>query len=78
MNRAFARVGLRLHVGPSAFGNALGSSLVAGRNNDSNESRLKAIGDDIKNGQRFADASLDQSSRLFNPDSDGDIRSDWG
>ncbi|NHZ93952.1 hypothetical protein F2P45_33905 [Massilia sp. CCM 8733] len=27
MNRAFARVGLRLHVGPSAFGNALGSSL---------------------------------------------------
>ncbi|WP_166882672.1 hypothetical protein, partial [Massilia mucilaginosa] len=42
------------------------------------ESRLKAIGDDIKNGQRFADASLDQSSRLFNPDSDGDIRSDWG
>ncbi|NHZ93929.1 hypothetical protein F2P45_33780 [Massilia sp. CCM 8733] len=27
MNRAFARVGLRLHVGPSAFGNALGKSI---------------------------------------------------
>jgi fido (protein-threonine AMPylation protein) len=28
MDRAFARVGLRLHVGPSAFGNALGNSLA--------------------------------------------------
>ncbi|MFB9243723.1 hypothetical protein [Massilia antarctica] len=62
----------------NAFGNALGNSLGADHNNDASESRLDAIGDDIENGPRFADAGLDQRSRLFNPDSDGDIRNDWG
>lgn len=28
MDRAFARVGIRLHVGPSAFGNALGNGII--------------------------------------------------